>query len=201
MAVGEGKTWLLATMLACAFFYLMIHRSERVGLIIFSDKIDAWYAPRTGRTQFKRCLNKLCETPRDEGGASCPEVCIPRVGRQNSIILISDFLRLDAMTEGLDKILRFVGELHAVQVSSEVKDWGMPDIVSVLRDVESGEELDVGLIDAVAKERTARNIRVLEERLEQHCRRRRIPFTRCLTEESLRVQVLQHLSRVIASYA
>ncbi|MFT5438869.1 MAG: hypothetical protein ACI9MJ_000730, partial [Alphaproteobacteria bacterium] len=119
MMMGDGSAWVLAAKLACVFLYLLMHRSDRVGLILFSDKIEGWNAPGLGRAHFKRCLDLLCDTPRGEGGASRPEVCIPRIVPQNSVMLVSDFLRPDAMTEGLGLLARIGGELHALQVRAD----------------------------------------------------------------------------------
>jgi uncharacterized protein (DUF58 family) len=198
---GEAK-WILALQLAAAFAYLLLNRAHRVGLLLFSGEVDGYCPLGRGRGQYRKTYRLLADArPRFEGGDSNLEACCQRVPRRRSEVVISDFLRPDAMQPGLGRLARLGGSVHALQVISSA-EYGLAisDAQMPLRDVESGEQLWVdtrgqGLLSA--EEQLLRQQRGLAA----YCHRRRVPFTSCRAGDLWKSVLISHFSGAFARHA
>lgn len=196
MRVPDLAKWNLAVQLAAAFLFLLLHRTDRVGLLSFSSDVDVFCPLGRGHAQFKRGVSLLSGVPcQGEGGSSNLLACAKWIGRQRSVFVISDFLAPDAMRPALGSLRRLGGGVHALQVLSAVECAPPPTSDALLRDIESGERLAIGTTPD-GHETAADRLNSLRSDLGAHCRRSGIRFSTCTTDQPWRAVVLEHLTRV-----
>ena len=71
--------WPRALQLAAGLAYLIMHFEHRVGLALFSDRVDHLVPPGRGQHAFLALVRALAQAqPEGAGGASEPERCRPR---------------------------------------------------------------------------------------------------------------------------
>ncbi len=202
MSIGNGEKWLLAVKLAAVFLYLLLHRTNRGGLLAYSTEIDAHCPTGRGRRQYERVLALLAKTtPRLEGGGSSLHACARRLGRKCSAIVISDFLSADGLPSGLDSILGLGGQVHAVQVLSSTECQVGLAGAAVLQDVESGDQLVVGSGQGDPQLEAEGRLRELRSDLASYCRRHNIAFTTSDTGKEWQTIVIEHLVEACGGHA
>lgn len=201
MAAGDGSKWVLAVQLAAAFLYLLLRKTDRVGLLAFSEGVDLFCPSGRGRSQYARAVSVLARCqPQLYGGESRLDACAGRLGRRRSVVVISDFLKPDFMRSGLDRILALEGAMHAVQVLSPDECTVDFDGAGLIEDIESGARLTVeagaGLSEAVAH-----RLDMLRHDLAGYCRRNGVPFTSCEAGQPWKSVMIEHLSGVRRGHA
>lgn len=201
MAVPDASKWLLAVQLAAAVVYLLLRRRHRVGLVIFSEAVDAVCPPSGGRGQFGEVLSLLRVTePRHSGGASRVDACIAAVGKRCSVFVVGDLLAVDGMLPGLERLALLGGDVHALQVLC-ADECALPGNGKyLLKDVESAEQLAVDLIPGTVDGATKR-LDALCRTLAAACPRRGIAYTRCTTAWSWHQAIVQHLNKLYRIHA
>lgn len=132
----------LAAEICAVLAFSAIKNNDRVGLIIFTDKIEKFVPPKKGRKHVLRVIRELLyfrpqEQGTDIGGALD---YLSRVSRRRSIVfLVSDFL--DEDFEGKLQIVSKRHDLIAVQISDPTEEF-LPEIGIVhLEDPETGESI------------------------------------------------------------
>jgi uncharacterized protein (DUF58 family) len=154
---GSGSTTKreVAAELACVLALSAVRNNDKVGLLMFSDRVEVQIPPGKGRAHVLRVVREIltCE-PLGRGTdiAAALEVVRQRALRRSVVFLISDFELPDdagATLAALERAARPVGARHDV-VAFEVRDpreRTLPDLGLVtLEDAESGEviTLDTG---------------------------------------------------------
>ncbi|HEX3903367.1 MAG TPA: DUF58 domain-containing protein [Polyangia bacterium] len=154
---GSGSTTKreLAAELACVLALSAVRNNDKVGLLMFSDRIEAQVPPAKGRAHVLRVVREIltCK-PAGQGTdiAAALDVVRRRALRRSVVFLISDFeLPNDAgaTLAALERAARPVGARHDV-VAFEVRDpreRTLPNLGLVtVEDAESGEvvTLDTG---------------------------------------------------------
>lgn len=93
---SKGKLKLeAAAELAALFAMSALKNSDKVGLLLFSDKIELFVPPRKGRKHILRLIRELVAfEPKERGTnlALCLETLNKVIKRQGIVVLISDFL-------------------------------------------------------------------------------------------------------------
>lgn len=188
-----GGKWGLACELTIALAYALIYGGHRVALAIFAERVHGYCRPGRGQHQFGAVLKTLLDyQPPRRGGASSPGLCADSVSRSGNLILISDFLCEDAMTEDLRRLRAAVSTARALQVLSK-DEAAVPGKGAVrLIDVESGAERRLTLSQESRGEALAT--------LEDHVARVRraaatldIPFSRCVVGDDWEQVLVRHL--------
>lgn len=174
MAAPDPARWRLAVQLTASFCYLLLDHGARTALVLFSDHIDRWCPPGSGRLQYQRmirCLQQASPGPEGHGSSLTPVAA--QISALGNVALISDCLAPDAMTGGLRALQSPGARLHVLHVTSEWDARARPD-AALLEDVESGERRRV----AAGAERMARDsLEDLHDRLRRHCRRHDVRYT------------------------
>ena len=195
MGLWDAEKWNLAVQLAAALAYLILRQGNRVGLLVFSQRIDAACPAGRGRIQYGNILRRLRHAqPRRSGGGPSLRACAGRIRQQACVIVLSDFLAEDGMQQGLEELLHLGGNLHAMQILSprECRVDEAPPLT--LQDIESGEQRV--LDDPRAAERAGRRLAALQHELTRYCHRRAIPLTPCRTDQAWNRVLLEHLQRL-----
>ncbi len=131
----------IAAELCAVLAFSAIKNNDKVGLIIFTDRIETFIPPKKGRTHILRIIREFLAFKPEGRGTNIRqalEYCSRVVKKRAIVFLVSDFLAGD-----FDKPLRILGRKHdliAVHLQ-DPKEAELPDAgLVVLHDAETGEE-------------------------------------------------------------
>lgn len=134
----------LAAELGAVLAYSAIKNNDKVGLLIFTDRVERFVRPRKGRKHVLRVIREILYfQPRGRGTniAAALDYLNQVVRRHAIVFLVSDFMAAD-----YEPALRITSRRHdtiAVAID-DPREYEMPDVgVVAVRDSESGEELVV----------------------------------------------------------
>ena len=123
--------------------------NDKVGLIIFSDRIEKFIPPRKGTSHVLRIIREMLYHKPEGKGTDIP-LCLEYLNRVTTRSTIS-FLVSDFFAAGLKKPLAIANKRHdivAVRIT-DPRDFDMPDVGMVkLEDPENGREF---LIDTSSR--------------------------------------------------
>lgn len=134
----------LAAEVASILAFSAINNNDKVGLILFTDEVELFIAPKKGRLHTLRLIREMLYfEPRgrrtDLAGAL--DYMNRVMARRSVVFLISDF-----MDSGFEKALTVTGRRHDV-VAMPVSDPGegaLPDVgIVTLEDAETGGQIDI----------------------------------------------------------
>lgn len=139
--------WALATEVAALLSFSAIRNNDRVGLLLFTERIEKFLPPRKGREHTLRVLRELMAfTPSGRGTAVSGALDYLRrvVTKRAVVFVVSDF-----QDEGFERTLRVFAEKHdVVAISvSDPREMTLPPVGMVaVEDPETGETgvLDTG---------------------------------------------------------
>ena len=157
----------------CAILaFSAIKNNDKVGLILFSDRIEKFVPPRKGRRHVLRVLRELIYTRAEGRGTdigAALEYLARIVSRRAVVFVVSDF-----QAEGHEQALAVAARRHdlvAIRIGDR-REEDLPDIGFVdFEDAESGERVTVNLSDRVFRETFATEARAAEETRTQLFRR------------------------------
>jgi len=123
--------------------------NDKVGLILFSDRIEKFVPPRKGRSHALRIISEVLSF-KPEGKETnikgALEYLNSVIKKRSIVFLISDF-----MDTGYEKILRIIGKKHdliGVTITDE-RETEIPRLgLIMLQDAESGKERYIDSSDA-----------------------------------------------------
>jgi uncharacterized protein (DUF58 family) len=131
----------IAAELSAILAFSALKNNDKVGLILFTDKIEKFVPPRKGRKHVLRIIREVLSFA-PEGKSTnlrgALEYMNNAIKKKSIAFLISDF-----MDEGYEKILRIVGRKHDLIgiVLDDRREKEMPNIGLVkLTDAETGAE-------------------------------------------------------------
>jgi uncharacterized protein (DUF58 family) len=137
----------IAAEICAVLAFSAIKNNDKVGLILFTDRIEKFVPPKKGRAHILRIIRELVSFDPVGTGTNIREALeyFNHVNKKRSIaFLISDFI-----DEGYDKILRIISKKHDV-IAVEISDPREEDLPAVglvkFRDAESNQErwIDTG---------------------------------------------------------
>ncbi len=137
----------MAAEMSAVLAFSAIKNNDKVGLMIFSDRIEKFIPPRKGKSHVLRVIREiLFYTPQDAQTnlSVALEYLLRVIKRRSTVFLISDF-----MAEGYEKALHVASRRHdiiAISIS-DPREVSLPNVgVVELQDNETGEivELDTG---------------------------------------------------------
>ena len=158
----------LAAEVACLFAFSAIRNNDKVGLILFSDHVELFIAPKKGRVHTLRLIREILYfEPKgrgtDPGGAL--DYLNRVLHRRSVVFLISDFQAPD-----FSKQLSVTGRRHDLIAIPIVdpREEELPDVGRVtLEDAETGEQIEINTSDrrtrlgylSAVEQRTAERLR------------------------------------------
>lgn len=131
----------IAAELSAILSFSALKNNDKVGLILFSDKIERFIPPRKGRKHVLRIIRELLSFKPEGKGTNIKaalEYMNHAIKKKSIIFLISDF-----MDEGYEKILRIVGKKHDLIgiVINDQREKSIPKMGLVkFTDAETGNE-------------------------------------------------------------
>ncbi len=139
----------IAAELSAALAFSAIKNNDKVGLMIFSDKIEKFIPPRKGKKHVLRVIREiLFYKPQDS--STDLNVALEHLSRiikrKSTVFLISDFL-----TENFEKSLHVANRKHDIIAISitDPREVSLPNVGLIeLQDAETGETVTVDAGDA-----------------------------------------------------
>ena len=145
----------VAAELTCALCLGSRRNNDRIGLVLFSDRVQKYIPPSKKRTQTTHILKEML-TLENPSGCACIESAldfIRKVMKKRSIIFIlSDF---EEDPEKYEKKLKTLNQKHDIVCIkiTDIREKEMPDIGYIeFVDAETGEQLVVDTSDPVFRE-------------------------------------------------
>lgn len=170
---GQQKG-LVATEIAALLASSAIKNNDKVGLIIFSDKIEKFVPPRKGRQHVLRVIRELLYIEYEEQSRQSRETDIAValeylnriVKRRATVFLISDF-----MAEGFDKDLQIANKRHdlvALHIIDPLEER-LPSVGLIeFEDLETGEIVLLDTSIREIRETVTQNALTEKSRLERY---------------------------------
>jgi uncharacterized protein (DUF58 family) len=143
----------IAAELGALLSYAAIKNNDKVGLIMFTDKIEKYVPPRKGRSHILRLIREILAFEPESTGTDIGKAVeyFLNVQRRRSVaFVISDFWDSD-----FERPLRIAGKKHDMIGFWLVdpKEVALPDVGLLrVRDPETGEEMVVDTNDASLRE-------------------------------------------------
>lgn len=172
---GQRPKSELAAELTCLLALTSVHNQDKVGLILFSDRVVKYLPPRKGRTSVMRLVREVLAAGAAEGGTDLAGALrfLCGVQRRRAVVfLISDF-----MAEGFERQLRVASRRHDVVCChlSDPAEHALPDVGLVeLEDPETGATEWVDTSSASVRDAFAASSREAHESLRQLFLRNRL---------------------------
>jgi uncharacterized protein (DUF58 family) len=165
----------LATEICAALAFSAIKNNDKVGLIIFTDRVEKFVPPRKGRRHVLRVLRELLYfRPEGRGTniAQALEYLTRVITRRAVVFLVSDFL--DA---GYQRPLSVAARRHdvvAIQIA-DAREQALPAIGLVeLQDAETGEQVVVNTSDKAFQTAFAKDVERLRDERQRTFRRTKV---------------------------
>jgi uncharacterized protein (DUF58 family) len=165
----------LAVEICALLAFSAIQNNDKVGLIIFSDRVEKFVPPRKGKRHVLRVLRELLHHQPEGRGTDVGvalEYLMHVTKRRAVTFVVSDFISKD-----FAKALAVAGRRHDV-VAVRIRDRGesaLPPVGLIeLEDAESGERVVVNTSDEYFQRAFAREVRDVDERLRKIFRRSKV---------------------------
>jgi len=161
----------LAGEIACVLAFSAIRNNDRVGLILFTEDVEKYIAPRKGERHVLRVIREILYFDPHQRGTnidSTVEFLLRITSRKAIVVLISDFL-----TEFDTSILRHVNKKHdlvAIQIV-DPNEMQLPDVGRIaLEDAETGEIMEINTSDVGIRSAFARRREYWQDELKKNLR-------------------------------
>lgn len=182
---GNQRKLDLATELSAVLAFSAIKNNDKVGLLLFTDRVEKVVIPRKGRAHVLRLIQELLTTKPQGTGTDIGNATayLTKILRRRSIfILISDF-----QSSGYEKQIRISNRKHdfiSIVIDDPI-ERELPDLGLIpLRDAETGEFRVIDTSSREVREQYSHRRRLRMERLHQLFRRHRIDSINLRTNES-----------------
>jgi uncharacterized protein (DUF58 family) len=135
---GRSSKRELALDVAALLAVAALRTGDRIGLLLFSDRIETFVRPRKGRQHALRVIRELAFWPPRRGRTAVEPAArfITNVARRRSVvILISDLLLADARS-----LLTLARRHDAIAITlNDPREWDLPAVgILALEDAETG---------------------------------------------------------------
>ena len=146
----------LAAEVACLLAFSAIRNNDKVGLILFSDRVELFIPPKKGRSHTLRLIREILFFA-PQGGGTDPALALDYlnnvVTRRAVVFFISDF-----QTPDFSHALAVSGRRHdfiAIHIEDE-REERLPNIgIITLEDAETGEQIEINTADRTTRQRFA----------------------------------------------
>jgi uncharacterized protein (DUF58 family) len=165
----------LAAEVACLLAFSAIRNNDKVGLLLFTDKVELFIPPKKGRSHTLRLIREILFFEPGSRGTD-PGLALDYlnkiVTRRAVVFFISDFQAPD-----FSKALAVTARRHdfiALQIQDE-RETVFPNVgIITLEDAETGEQIEINTSDRTTRTRFAEVVQKQESDLLKTLRRNRI---------------------------
>ncbi|MHA3773263.1 DUF58 domain-containing protein [Verrucomicrobiota bacterium sgz303538] len=165
----------LAAEIACLLAFSAIRNNDKVGLVLFSDHVELFIAPKKGRAHTLRLIREiLFFEPKGKGTDPGDALRYMNriVHRRSVVFMLSDFQAPD-----FSKELSVTSQRHdliAVRIV-DPREEDLPDLGRVtLEDAETGEQIEINTSSRSVRAAYLREVEARTARLDREFRKRRV---------------------------
>jgi uncharacterized protein (DUF58 family) len=138
----------LAAEVACLLAFSAIRNNDKVGLLLFTDRVELFIPPKKGRSHTLRIIREILFFE-PQGRGTEPGLALDYlnkiVTRRSVVFFISDFQAPD-----FSRALAVSGRRHdfiAIQIKDE-RERSLPNVgIITLEDAETGEQIEINTAD------------------------------------------------------
>ncbi len=185
------------TEIAAVLAFSAAQNNDKVGCILFSDRVEKFIPPKKGRSHILAIIRELVKFEPQSRGTRISEAVRFLTGvnkKRCTAFLLSDFISPEADAAPLDDALKIAGGKHdivAIRVC-DPREAEMPDVgIVTLADAETGEQVWVDTSSLRVREHYAAEWRALGERIEQTLLHNRIDLATVATEGDYVVELIK----------
>jgi uncharacterized protein (DUF58 family) len=138
----------LAAEVACLLAFSAIRNNDKVGLLLFSDRLELFIAPKKGRSHILRIIREILffdPVGRGTNPAAALDHLNKIVTRRAVVFFISDF-----QAEDFSRALAVTARRHdliAIRIQDE-RESILPDVgIITLEDAETGDQIEINAAD------------------------------------------------------
>ena len=144
----------LAAEIACVLAFSAIRNNDKVGLLLFSDRVELFIPPKKGRSHTLRIIREILFFE-PAGRGTAPGLALDYlnnvVTRRAVVFFISDF-----QTSDFSRELSVSGRRHdfiALHIQDE-REENLPNVgIITLEDAETGEQIEINTADRTTRAR------------------------------------------------
>lgn len=183
-AVGESKKEMMAE-IAATLAISSIQNNDKVGVILFSDKVEKFIPPKKGRKHILRIIREIIDFQPESKGTDIGvalEFLTNAMKKRSSAFLLSDFIDYHDYSHTLTLANR-KHDVAAIQVY-DLRDSEMPD-VGLLRaeDLETGKVMWVDTSSKKVRKAYSKEWYLLHQTLTQRTRKSGVDLISVATNE------------------
>ena len=173
----------MASELAAVLAFSAIRNNDKVGLVLFTDKIEKYVAPRKGKSHILRILRELITFEPHRSGTDLRGALeyMNHVMKKRAIVfLISDFI-----DSGYEKAMRVVGRKHDLTAVHLIdpREYQMPDIGLVrVHDAETGAPAWVDTSSRRVRHELEAKFRSWQSGIKYECQRSGVDYIQLSTD-------------------
>lgn len=191
----------LAIEICAVLAFSAIKNGDKVGLVLFSDKIEKVVPPKKGRTHVLRLIRELYTTEPEGKSTNIAEALsyVNRLlTRRSILVLASDFQ--DQNFEKQHKITTRKHDLVNLVINDELEE-NLPNIGIVpFRDAESGKEVLVDTSSRKVREAYRKRVEERKESLGEYFLKNKMDYIDVYTNESYIRPLINFFQRRIQRY-
>jgi uncharacterized protein (DUF58 family) len=152
-SVAQSKRELAAEV-ACVLAFSAIRNNDKVGLLLFSDRVELFIPPKKGRSHTLRIIREILYFE-PEGRGTKPALALDYLNkvmtRRAVVFFISDF-----QTSDFSRELSVSGRRHdfiALHIQDD-REENLPNVgIITLEDAETGEQIEINTADRATRAR------------------------------------------------
>lgn len=198
---GERSKRDVMTEVAAVLAFSAAQNNDKVGCVLFSDRVEKFIPPKKGRSHILRIISTLLEFEPESRGTSLVaplEYLTAVLKKRSTTFLLSDFDTPEGEDERLSKVLGIASRKHdivGIKVYDE-RDAELPDMGLVeMEDLESGRRVFVDTSSRAAREYYAAAWRERHEAMDRVLSRARIDHADITTEEDYVKELIKLFKR------
>lgn len=173
-SVSQSKRELAAEV-ACLLAFSAIRNNDKVGLLLFTDRVELFVPPKKGRSHTLRIVREILFFE-PIGRGTDPALALDYLNnvatRRAVVFFISDF-----QTGDFSRQLAVTGRRHdfiALHIEDQ-RERVLPNVgIITLEDSETGEQIEINTGDRATRERFAQTTRARDDELARTLRRHKI---------------------------
>ncbi|MCA9581996.1 MAG: DUF58 domain-containing protein [Myxococcales bacterium] len=181
-SVARPKIEVVAEVAALLAFSA-IKNNDRVGLILFTDRVERFVPPKKGKGHVMRVVTEILNAKPEGTGTDvrCAIDMLGKVAKRKSVaFLVSDFL-----DQGWERSLRVASQRHDIIPLrvTDPREEDLPDVgIALLEDLETGDFMEVDTSDPKVRHAFHQRVAQARERREQMFRKLRIDHVSVSTD-------------------
>lgn len=181
----------LVTEIAAVLAFSAAQNNDKIGCLLFSDKVEKFIPPKKGRNHILRIIRELLEFTPESSGTDISEAIrflTSTIKKRSTAFLISDFMDVDAENgvanfEDALKIGVNKHEIMAIKIF-DPREQTLPDVGIVeFQDAETGKRVWVDTTSAKVRDNYAKHNQRCNFIVDNTLVRNKVDKTECGTDE------------------